>query len=251
MRDRGAVTAWLAGLVTEDLDEEALARHVCEACVEGLDIDGAALSVMPTEATRQTLWATDEVAVLLEDLQFSLNEGACIEAATFGAPGLVCDLAEAVELARWPVFAVEVADRTPARALFALPLQWGTVTIGVLDLYRLRTGEFSAAEWQDLLGVAEIAALLLLSRRTRPESELLGPGGADGEGNPGEMAGLGGVFARPEIHQAVGMVLVQLGIGPEEALARMRARAFGEQRLLADVARDVVERRVVFTEEME
>ena len=44
------------------------------------------------------------------------------------------------------------------------------------------------------------------------------------------------------------MVLVQLGISAEEALARLRARAFVEQRLLIDVARDVVARRLVFTE---
>jgi hypothetical protein len=44
-------------------------------------------------------------------------------------------------------------------------------------------------------------------------------------------------------------VLAQLGIGPEEASARMRARASREQRLLTGVARDVVARRSVFTEE--
>ena len=44
------------------------------------------------------------------------------------------------------------------------------------------------------------------------------------------------------------MVLVQLGISAEEALARLRAHAFVEQRLLIDVARDVVARRLVFTD---
>jgi AmiR/NasT family two-component response regulator len=58
------------------------------------------------------------------------------------------------------------------------------------------------------------------------------------------------LFGRPEIHQATGMVLAQLGIGPEEALARMRAYAFAEQRLLIDVAKDLVARRLQFTEEM-
>jgi hypothetical protein len=45
------------------------------------------------------------------------------------------------------------------------------------------------------------------------------------------------------------MVLVQLGVGVTDALARLRAYAFVQQRLLTDVARDVVERRLVFTEE--
>ena len=43
------------------------------------------------------------------------------------------------------------------------------------------------------------------------------------------------------------MVLVQLGISAEEAL-RLRAHAFVEQRLLIDVARDVVACWLVFTD---
>jgi AmiR/NasT family two-component response regulator len=58
------------------------------------------------------------------------------------------------------------------------------------------------------------------------------------------------VARRAEIYQATGMVLMQLEISATEALARMRAYAFAEQRLLIDVARDVVARRLRFTEEM-
>jgi hypothetical protein len=46
------------------------------------------------------------------------------------------------------------------------------------------------------------------------------------------------------------MVLVQLGISATDALARLRGYAFVHRRLLLDVARDVVDRRLVFTEEM-
>jgi hypothetical protein len=45
-------------------------------------------------------------------------------------------------------------------------------------------------------------------------------------------------------------VLAQLGISAAQALARMRGYAFVEQRLLIDVARDVVSRRLQFTEQM-
>ena len=46
------------------------------------------------------------------------------------------------------------------------------------------------------------------------------------------------------------MVLAQLGLSATDALARLRAYAFVHQRRLNDVARDVVARRLVFTEEM-
>ncbi|WP_181779304.1 ANTAR domain-containing protein [Pseudonocardia pini] len=250
MGERGAVTEALADLAGEELDDQSVGERLCQACVEGLDVDGAALSLLTAMAARETLWATDSVAQRLEDLQFSLNEGACIEAATTGAPVLVPDLFHTTETARWPVFAAAVAEQTPVAALFALPLQWGAATIGVLDLYRCTPGELSRAGWRDALAAADTAALLLLGRRTRPPPAPDGPpssspdGGRDGDGwGPG-------VFSRPEVHQATGMVMAQLGISSEEALARLRAHAFAEQRLLVDVAGDVVARRFRFTEEM-
>ena len=53
--------------------------------------------------------------------------------------------------------------------------------------------------------------------------------------------------SRAEIHQATGMVLAQLGVSAADAFARLRAHAFVEQRLLGDIARDVVARRLTFT----
>jgi hypothetical protein len=47
------------------------------------------------------------------------------------------------------------------------------------------------------------------------------------------------------------MVSVQLDVTAAEALARMRAHAFVHDRLLIEVARDVVARRLVFSENME
>ena len=56
---------------------------------------------------------------------------------------------------------------------------------------------------------------------------------------------------RAEVHQATGMVLVQLDITPKDAFARLRAYAFAQRRPLSDVARDVVARRLVFTDDMD
>jgi ANTAR domain-containing protein len=49
---------------------------------------------------------------------------------------------------------------------------------------------------------------------------------------------------RAEIHQAAGMVSVQLDLSTAQALARMRAHAFVHNRLLIQVAHDVVARRL-------
>jgi hypothetical protein len=51
---------------------------------------------------------------------------------------------------------------------------------------------------------------------------------------------------RAELFQAQGMVMVQLGITIGEAMARMRAYAYAENRRLGEVARDIVARQLRF-----
>lgn len=235
--EAGAVTRSLLEMLSDGVNERHLAAGICRACVDGLDVDGAALSLLTGSTARETLWATDPVADLLEDLQFTLNEGACMEAAETGNPVFVPDLLHGTETARWPIFAAAVADQTPVRALFALPLQWGTVNLGVLDLYRRRPGGLSGPQWRDALAAVDTATLMVLGQRTDPD--------ATAEDWLDHALG-----NRAEIHQATGMVLAQLGVSATDALARLRAYAFSHQRLLLDVARDVVQRRLVFTEEM-
>ncbi len=234
----GTVTRALLGMVRDGAGDHALAQRICQACVDGLDIDGAAMSLLTTSSSRETLWATDATAEKLEDLQFTLNEGACMDAATTGRPVLVPDLHHTTHTARWPIFAAAVAEQTLVGALFALPLQWGAVNLGVLDLYRAEPGELSPTQYRDALAAADTAALMLLGQRTEPDPEDQGDAGGWLDH---------GFRHRTEIHQATGMVLTQLGISATDALARLRAHAFVHQRLLIDVARDVVNRRLVFT----
>jgi hypothetical protein len=237
MDEQGVVTRAMLGIAWAQAQDRVLAEQICRACVDGLDVHGAALSVLTRSPARETLWATDPTAEMLEDLQFTLNEGACMEAATTGAPVLVPDLSERSDRARWPVFAAAVAEQTNVAAVFALPLQWGTINLGVLDLYRRTPGVLSREQRREATSAVDVAALMLLGVRTDPA-------GADAERLSLETSG------RVEIHQATGMVLAQLDVGAEEALARMRARAFVERRLLIDVARDVVQRRLRFTDDM-
>jgi len=236
--DLGVVTKALLAIARDTIDDRALAMRICRACVDGLDVDGAAISLLTAGAARQTLAATDATAELLEDLQFTFNEGACMEAARTGNPVLVGDLRHSGEVERWPMFAAAVMERSAVRAVFALPLQWGAVNLGVLDLYRLQPGALDDGQLRDAIAAADAAALMMLGLRTDPDQ-----GGVDWLDHA--------VAHRAEIHQAAGMVSVQLDVTTAEALARMRAHAFVHDRLLVDVARDVVARRLMFTEDWE
>ena len=228
-RDEPALLA-LDGDVREDRE---LADQICRAAVAGTHVDGAAISLLTSTTARTTLYATDATADLLEDLQFSLGEGACMQAAATAQPVLVSDMTDPTQTTHWPVYAAAVVEQAHVRAVFALPLQSGTANLGVLDLYRAAPGPLSRTELTSAVNAADTAAtMLLLSLRADPDDE---PVWDRSWGN------------RAEIHQATGMVAAQLRISATDALARLRAHAYATDRLLPDVAADVVTRHLAFT----
>lgn len=228
----GRVTRALLTTAYDVTNDRSLAALICMACVDGLDIDGASISLLTATSSGQTLWSSDATAELLEDLQFTLNEGACIDAATTGHPVLVPDLGDNIDTSRWSMFAAAAAEYAQVSALFAFPLQWSATNVGVLNLYRRTPGALSDEECRDALAATDLAASMMVALLTEPSDHpRLDP-------HVGNNA---------EIHQATGMMLVQLEVSAADALARMRGHAFVEQRLLIDVARDVVARRLSFT----
>jgi ANTAR domain/GAF domain len=244
----GPVTRALLAVDRDGADGRELARHICTACVAGVGVDGAAMSLLTGSVHRETLFATDATAATLEDLQFTLGEGACMEAASTGSPVLVPDIHDLVRSARWPVFAAAVTEQTGVRALFALPLQLGAINIGVLDLYRDTPGPLLGHELRDMVAATDTAMLLLLGSHSDADDD--DPVRTDGP-RKGRQREEGLWIDRAEVHQATGMVLVQLDIPPEDAFARLRAYAFAQRRPLNEVARDVVGRRLVFTDDMD
>ncbi|WP_410677036.1 GAF domain-containing protein [Amycolatopsis sp. cmx-4-68] len=195
--------------------------QVCRTCLRVLPVDGAAVSVMAGAGHREAVYSSDAVSTALAELQFALGEGPCFEAYTHGGPVLVADLRAGLQPA-WPVFAVQAAEY-PVAALFTFPLQIGVVRVATLDTYRATPGSLSADELATALQVADVAALAL--------SGLL-----DGDGR--WMAGAG--MRHREVHQATGMLIGHLDLPAAEALARLRAYAFGHGRALRDVAADLV-----------
>jgi len=147
---------------SELADVRSVARRLCAACVDSLGVDGAVLSLETGAGVRSTLWSTDAVAELIEDLQFDLGEGVCVDAARTGDPVLVPDLDHSSLAGRWPLFAAQLSARTRVGALFGLPLRWDTLTVGALGLYRRTAGPLSLAQLSDVQMAAEVAAMLVV-----------------------------------------------------------------------------------------
>jgi hypothetical protein len=179
--------------------------------------------------------ASDGGATQLEELQFSLGQGPCVDASRTGRPVLVPDLAAAPP-GSWPQFGVE-ATAAGLRAVFALPLQVGGIRLGVLDLYRDTPGELTQKELADALFFADAGTQLLLELQARDTAQGVPP--------PHAFAVLDD---RAEVHQATGVVSVRAGVTLAQALSLLRARAYAEGRPLADLAREVLDGVVPFGE---
>jgi ANTAR domain len=213
--------------------------HVCAAAVAAVGVDGAGVTVMVSPRARETVYATDGVAARLEELQLVLGEGPCVDTFTTGGPALAADLGAAEYAARWPAFTPAAMD-SGAQAVFALPLQIGAIRLGVLDFYRSRPGPLATLELADALAYAETAGLLLLDTAagTPPDIAELAWQHEDSTAN------------HAVVHQATGMILVQLGVSAEIAFARLRAYAYADNRPLGDVARDIVDRLLRFAPDL-
>jgi hypothetical protein len=117
--------------------------------------------------------------------------------------------------------------------VFAFPLQVGTSCVGVLTVYQNLAGSLSPEQEADGLVVADTIARSMLRIRPEGDFEALAKGGF-----------FDGGAHRAEFHQASGMTAVQLGIDVSEAAVRIRAYAYVEDRTVAEVATDIVGRRL-------
>ena len=120
------------------------------------------------------------------------------------------------------------------RAVFGFPLQVGSVRLGALNLCRDRAGPLSDDQHADALVMADIAAQAVLVLQANAP--------------PGQLAAALGAGAdfHYVVHQAAGMVAAQLEVSVGQALVRLRAYAFGNDRSLTDVAKDVIARKLRF-----
>jgi GAF domain-containing protein len=207
--------------------------RLCQVCADVTGSNGAGLALVVGDALAGAAYTTDDVSAHLEELQFALGEGPCIDAHRDGRPVLVPDLAAPAEV-RWPAF-VEAALVTGARAIFGFPVRIGEARLGALDLYRDHPGALDGEQHADALVLADIAARSLLMMQANAPSGTLAAELIDG-------ADLEYV-----VHQASGMVAAQLDVSVAHALLRLRAYAFGNERPLREVAAAVVARQLRFS----
>ncbi|MGQ0774886.1 MAG: GAF and ANTAR domain-containing protein [Pseudonocardiales bacterium] len=217
------VTEWAASL-----ELPVSVWLLCETAVFRLGVSGVAMTIDNAAGWPETRHSTDALSARLVEFQVTVGEGPCADAGQTGGPVLVTDLDSPAIQRRWPLFA-PLAVEAGARALFVLPLCVGTIRLGILALHHIEPRQLEPATLADSLAFAALALRLLLDEQA---------------GLPTTDGGL--PLHSPQTHQATGMISAQLNVGMEDAFARLRARAFTDQRPLAELAADVVARRLRF-----
>ena len=202
-------------------------------CAQVVGVNGAGVMLMSGEIPRGSLCSTDDVSNLIEELQYTLGEGPCVDAYQQDEVVLEPDLADPAT-PRWLAFTPPAVE-AGVRAVFGFPLRVGTVRLGAFNLYRDPPGPLSDDQHADALVMADVAARWVLEVQAGAP-----PGGLAAELEVGADFHF-------VVHNAAGMVSVQLGVSVSEALIRLRAYAFSHDRLLADVAQDVVDRTLRFS----
>jgi hypothetical protein len=202
-------------------------QQLCRTLTSDLGLMGAAMNLMSAAGTTNgVVAASDDRSRDVDELQFATGEGPCHEAFAARRPVLTSDLRSVID-GRWPGYSSAALD-AGVGAVFAFPLQVGAVVLGVMDVYADRAGSLSQEQAAAALTCAHLATEILI------DGDLFS---TDGRLDRDLSTVLD---HRAEIYQAQGMVVVDLGVEPAEALARMRAHAFGNDQPLIDLAHAII-----------
>jgi len=204
------------------------ATHVAARAAEALGADGLAVSLATAGERAELMWCSDDSAARFEELQFTLGEGPGPEAVRSGETVLVPDLSR-VRHQRWPALGMEAAE-LEARAVFCFPMGIGAIRVGLLTAVRRIPGPMT----DEQLGDAHLLAHALTGRALGDSPRL----------DDDLSAGSARTLLHAIVHQATGMVSVQLAVSLPQALLRLRAHAYSSGRSLTDISRDVVARRL-------
>jgi hypothetical protein len=225
--DRAQILAELARMVAIRGGEQSIMLRLCQASTEILQADGGAITLAYTEPQRVTLCFTDDTAERLEDLQDVLGEGPGPDAYRTGHAVVSEVTAERGD--RWPMFVSAAQGALGGGSIYAFPMRPRSDVFGVLTFYQATTRPLGQdMEVAQFLADAVGAAII-----REPD------GHTDLSAEPWST--------RAQVHQATGMVVAQLGVGVDDALALLRAHAYAHERKLTDIAKDVVDRRLDFS----
>jgi GAF domain-containing protein len=215
----------LADTLVDDFDVLDLLSVLTSRCVELLGAAAAGLLLADEQGRLRVTVASSERARLLDLFQLKNDEGPCLECFHTGRP-VAASLEESQ--AAWPRFATAAQAEGFVNVL-ALPLRLRREVVGALNLFGDSNSlPISEREIPIAQALADAATIAILHERLLRSRDLLA-----------EQLQFA-LNSRVVIEQAKGVLIAQLGVGPDAAFESLRGRARGTRRRLIEVAEEVV-----------
>ncbi len=199
-------------------------------------VSGASVATVGDLLGSETISASNPLAARLDELQFDLGEGPCWDAVNSGRPILEPDLTQRGRMT-WPAFSAAVAH-DDISSIFAFPLAVGPLRIGAIDLFSSAPVSLNRTQTRQADAMAGVVSRHVLRRALT----------AVGRDEEDTGVDVGNAYSRRLLHQATGMVLAQLGISADDARLVIQGHAFAASRPVMDVAQDVLDGRLNFSE---
>ena len=222
---RAAILARLTRSIARDVDRLALPARLCNAFVDVFGGSGAAITLGYQQPDRLTLCASDSTVARLDGLQEVLGEGPGWDAFT-SRRVVTADLSRPTP---WEQFSSTARQELGDIWVWAVPMQPEDHAVGVVMVY----DESADAEDRDPV-LAQFLADAVGAALMAHEALF--------------MEDFGPWMVRQQVHQAVGMVVAQVGIAPVDAMAVIRAHAFAHDTTVEAIAAQVLDRTLDFTD---
>ncbi|ARE38042.1 MULTISPECIES: GAF and ANTAR domain-containing protein [Rhodococcus] len=185
-------------------------------------VDGAAVSVFSGTAG-DLVYATDDIAAQVDELQFILGEGPTVECFRRLRPEVHHHDASDHGADEWPTFAAD-AYALDVRNVHAFPLVIDSVPLGVLTVYIKNPRCLTPEEERICVRCARSLVSYVFTDLTRTPYLAAGPYG----------------FSRADVHIASGILAARHTMSIDHALRRLQSDARAQHRRVTVLAREVI-----------
>lgn len=220
----------LTDTLVDEYDVVDLLQNLVDSVVDIFDASAAGILLANQHQELEVVASTSERSSFVGLLQLDAGEGPCVECFATGRPVSVSDRAEMQR--RWPAFAAASVESGYA-SVHAIPMRLRDTTLGSLNLFRETEGELNPDDALAAQALTDVATISILQQRTLEHAALT------------QAQLQRALDSRVVIEQAKGFVAFTHSVDTEAAFVLLRQYARAHQERLADVARAVVERRLV------
>jgi len=207
-----------------DLGTAVALRQVVDACVELFQVTGSGLLVADQDDTMRAAAVTDGPGRVLEDVQEQTGQGPCVDSFVnreiVATDDLACET-------RWPASRDTLVSHD-VRAVLAVPVVLGGVTVGSLNVYMNQPHQWDESEKAALSRYKELVEVMLnAALQARHSSKLA---------DQLKYA----IDYRAVIERGVGFLMASCGLNAVDAFNLLRRTARDQRRKVSDVAQELL-----------